>query len=346
MLASPSTEIRGRGSPLVDDGGHNGVTVREWTAEDVAGLVALAERAGVEGSEHVLQGQLQHQQLSRLEPEHHFFCRLLAEVDGRIVGTAFAQDQIFVPRDWLSGRVHVDREHRMRGIGSALASALDARLEQRRCAGLVGRIRAEDGDSRAWAERRGFTLAFDEVTCVVDPPAVPDEVVRASRPDVDRLTFFSLAEHGRSADLPRLYELVATLLGETPEIDGAPGPSPRAVECAFTHSLHLSPEATWVAACGDEWIGVTVSGGYGDGGLYTWLTGVRATWRGRGVARALKARAVSSARSRGIRRMVSEVAVTNAAMLALNRSLGARLQQPVSLMRRPRRQSDETKARR
>ena len=51
-------------------------------------------------------------------------------------------------------------------------------------------------------------------------------------------------------------------------------------------------------------------------------TGVASTYRGRGIARALKLRAIAWARQRGVRWFYTSSEIGNARMIAVNRRLG------------------------
>lgn len=316
-------------------GGDRQLRVRVWDVDDIPGFVALAERAGARVSARDLAAQFDRQEESWQQPDRHAFVRLGAELDGTLVGTALAHDHILVPRGWLVARVHVDPGCRRRGIGAALASALDAELQRFCPAGLEARVAEDNRDSITWAERRGFGLVLREVTCTLDLSQVAEAANPSPRPPPAGIQYFSLASAAATDHWPRLYRLVATLVADAPGLGGTSGPSVEAVECNFTRWAPAVPEATWVAADGDRWIGVTIAGRYGRDGLYVWFTGVDARWRGLGIAKVLKLRAVDASRSLGIRNMVSHVVTSNEAMLALNAALGAKVDDPVWVLRRP-----------
>lgn len=304
--------------------------VRPWRIDDIPGLVRLDERDGA--ADAVPPGRLLTEHAPAERDAGNVFVRLVAESGGEVVGTAVARDHPFGRRGWLDVRVLVDEAHRRRGIGTALANALDEHLGAYPPAGLVARVEASDRASRAWAERRGFAHTVQEVRCVLDPRRAP--VTPGITPNGVEL--FSLTDLD-AAGARRLAEMVARLLAETPETGAVPGPRAATAASAFEHWMPVAPDASWIAASGDRWIGVTIAGRQGDGGLYTWFTGVDPDWRGAGIASALKRWAVASARVAGIERMVSEVAMTNTAMLAVNQALGATLEKPVWIVHRRRR---------
>jgi GNAT superfamily N-acetyltransferase len=83
------------------------------------------------------------------------------------------------------------------------------------------------------------------------------------------------------------------------------------------------PEAYFVAVCGDEYVGKASF--YPDEGrsfLFTQLTGVKPQCRRKGIALALKVRAILYAKANGYATLQTENRADNVAMLALNERLG------------------------
>lgn len=310
----------------------DGLQVRPWCAGDVNGLIALAQRNGGQVSRRTFHRQLEHERLAVLNPELHTFRRLVAEIDGEIVGTALAHDDPFLPRGWLAARVQVSGTHRRRGVGAALARRLEIELPVPG-PGLEASIGIGDGRSRRWSEDRGFRFRAIEVTCALDLEAHPRLVARHALPEGIRL--FSMAEEPGSQSWVRLSRVVADLFAQLPWSGGACGAGADAIESGLTRLRPVVPEATWVAASADRWVGVTIvteHGGHDT--LYSWFTGVDRGVRGRGVATCLKLRSMEAARLLGTRRLVSQTQSTNAAMLEVNRRLGCILTEDAWLMER------------
>lgn len=305
------------------------VHIRPWRIDDVPGVVALTERAGGTNAAAALRDEAASGAAAGGRGGR-FSVRLVADREGQVVGTAVARDRPVGPEGWLDVQVHVETEHRRRGIGSALVAALDDDLRSHPPAGLAGRVDARDRRSRDWAARQGFVPVGQEVRCVLDPQRAP------GTPGLmpEGIDVFGLTDVD-SAGERRLTKLVARLLTDAPELATWPGPRPASGGSVLDHWRPLAPDATWIAASGDEWVGVTIASRHGDDGLYTWFTGVDRRWRGAGLASALKGWAVSCARAAGVRRMVSDVASANTAMLSVNQALGATLETPAWIVHRP-----------
>jgi len=83
------------------------------------------------------------------------------------------------------------------------------------------------------------------------------------------------------------------------------------------------PDALFIAVHGEEYVGMSVLwSSLANEDLYTGLTGVRRSYRGKGVAFALKLRAIDYARKRGCPVIKTWNDTTNRAMLGINERLG------------------------
>lgn len=83
------------------------------------------------------------------------------------------------------------------------------------------------------------------------------------------------------------------------------------------------PEGVFVAVAGDEVAGYAkLAFGEDTETVYHGLTAVRRAWRGRGVARALKATQIGYAKRRGYRKLQTENEERNAPIRALNQRFG------------------------
>ena len=94
------------------------------------------------------------------------------------------------------------------------------------------------------------------------------------------------------------------------------------VQTRFQHP-DLLPDGYLVALDGDECVGLTkLWRSQANDDLYTGLTGVRRTHRRRGIALALKLRAIRFAQERGSSEIKTWNEVANEGMLAINVRLG------------------------
>ena len=257
-------------------------------------------------------------------PEVHSFKRqlldhadLLAREDGALLGSGFAAlFHGFPERPTVF--VTVPPSRRRRGAGSALYAALSDWARERGLETLLAVVADNDPESLAFAERRGFTEERREkgvsldLTAIepprVDPPAGVEIVTWAERPELVR----------------GLYEVSVEA---SPDVPGYEDEEHEPFEAWLVHDMQGPgdrPEATFVAVAGDEVVGyakfslntIDTTSAYHD------LTAVRRAWRGRGVARALKATQIAWAKANGYEELRTGNDERNIAMRRLNAELG------------------------
>jgi GNAT superfamily N-acetyltransferase len=181
----------------------------------------------------------------------------------------------------------------------------------------------------SWAARRGYTeiarelrLALDLESAAVptaEPPAGVELTTLAERPEL----------------LRGVYDLA---LEAEPDVPGA-----EAIELPPFEDWQRSefgwalkhPEAVFVATTPEEVVG-SATLDLRDGGLAAhYSTSVRRAWRGRGLARALKAAQIAWATEAGYVRLETRNDSRNTPILRLNESLGYTERQSVLTIRGP-----------
>ena len=232
---------------------------------------------------------------------------LLAVEDGDVVGSGIADRSETAGAGFVAPRVLP--EHRRIGVGSALLRAL-----AEHCTGLgLPRVvtSIDDEGSLAFAERFGFVEVDREVEqarAVGDEPAPTDlpagvEVVEASRrPDLWAACFETFGK-----------EVLADFAVYTPlEISAE----------QWNTSWYGDP--MFLALHDDEVIGCAGLNRDTDRPerAENALTGVRRTWRGRGIASHLKRRTLHWAALNGLDEIYTWTQAGNSSMLRLNEHLG------------------------
>ncbi len=229
---------------------------------------------------------------------------------------------------WMA--VHPD--HTGRGIGTALFDHMLADLAPLGPRSLRTYVKESMAQTARWCEHRGFRelmrgwesrldlAAFDRATFAEywGPPAgielasLADEMTR--NPEAIR----------------QMYELDAAVAPDMPRIDPHTRMDFAMYEKWVLHSPGSEPRATFLAKDGDALVGMTQlsGGGAEEGVMYTGLTGVRREYRGRGVAFALKLRAIAWAQEHGYREVRTWNSTLNAPMLGINVKLGFAKQPP------------------
>jgi GNAT superfamily N-acetyltransferase len=266
----------------------------------------------------------------RLPDRLHWPC--VAVDGGGIAGYGYVEELGVAARPGrLRIRVLVDPQQRRRGLGRRLYDRLQARATAAGADELVTEVRADDAAAVRFVDRLGFTryharlesrLRLDEV----DPASVARGIdAHADAWFARGVRVATYRQLQWSADAARrLYDLDAALWADVPF--GLAGTVPGfeqylALELADPGFL---PPATFVALDGDRWIGLAALM-EGPECLLNSMTGVARDWRRRGLARWLKLHTIRWALEREAHEIRSFNDAGNAAMLALNASLGFRV---------------------
>jgi mycothiol synthase len=240
----------------------------------------------------------------------------LGYLDGGAAGVAVGRPSSIPGSAY--GAVRVRPGLRKRGVGSALLAQVVEYARELPATEIWGRMRADDTDSIAFAERRGFKEVGRERDVVLDltkarpavaePPAGISLASFAERPDLIPAVFD--VDNEVTVDVPghRPHEAMTYDRWAHENLEG-PG--------AF-------PEACFVALAGDEVVGYTSLRRYGaeSAEAENRLTAVRREWRRRGIATALKRAQIEAARAAGIERIFTSNDETNVGMRGVNARLG------------------------
>jgi GNAT superfamily N-acetyltransferase len=214
--------------------------------------------------------------------------------------------------------VRVVGDARERGVGSALLHELSSWARGLGYTELMGPVKEVDHDSQAWASRRGFvevgrnSMLVLDLTAIeapaVEPPSGIEIVSWAERPG---------AEAG-------MYQVACEAYPDIPgeeDTEMAPFEEWLAMDLQGASD---SPEATFVAVADDEVVAyakLALSLARPNVAMHD-ITGVRRAWRGRGIARALKAAEIAWAKERGYERLETQNEERNEPIRRLNERYG------------------------
>lgn len=226
-----------------------------------------------------------------------------------------------------SVEVRVDPDHARRGIGTRLYERLQSRLTPLGATRLTGWVRADAAEGRRFAAR----CRFRETGQVIQeyrlhiPDADPDAYAGVEERLRDAgVRIASLAELGSGEGFLRALQRLWADSGKDP-------PDPEGLEQSFpswrrevVEGIGLSPETHWVALEGEQPVGMTFLKRLSEDAAENDYTGVAATHRGRGIAPALKLRAVAWARENGVCWFHTSSEVGNTPMVRINSRLGYR----------------------
>ncbi len=243
---------------------------------------------------------------------------LLASVDGRDVGTAIGVGGWHSPEGVARAEIRVVAAARGRGVGSALLADLSAWARPLGYRELTAPVKEDDPASLAWAERRGFVEVGRNSLLVLDLTAI--EAPRVEPPDgVEIVTWAERPGTERA-----MYEVAREAYPDVPGEDDA-------VVAPFEEWLSMDmqgagdrPEATFLALAGDEVVAyakLALSRARPEVAMHD-MTGVRRAWRGRGIARALKAAEIAWAKESGYERLETQNEERNEPIRRLNERFG------------------------
>ena len=242
----------------------------------------------------------------------------LLATDGRDVGTAIGIGGWHSPEGVARGEVAVIPGARGAGVGTRLLASLSAWAHRAGHVELMGSVKENDDASLGWANHRGFVevgrnslLALDLTT--IDPPAVEPP---------NGIEIMSWAERPDAA--AGMYEVACEAYPDVPgEEDAEVAP--------FEEWLAMDlqgagdrPEATFVALAGDEVVAyakLSLSLARLTVAMHD-MTGVKRTWRGRGIAGALKSAEIAWAKQNGYERLETQNEERNEPIRRLNQRHG------------------------
>lgn len=252
------------------------------------------------------------------------FHRLLATTGGRVGAVSDAGNSQSRPPHMFRLFIAVHTEFRRCGIGTDLEHRQREFARTHGGSELTAVIRDTDTGSRAFLQGRGYREAYRRFEMELDVSAFDWSRFAGRRTRLGDLRLLTLEELGGSEEnIRKMYELSMLLIQDVPYPDGPPRFSFEEFSKYFA-APGFRPEALFVLADGDAWVGT--SGLLTPDGrpAYTYFTGVRREYRGRGLATALKLATIEYARDHGIAAMRTNNDTVNYPMVAVNEKLGYR----------------------
>ena len=254
----------------------------------------------------------------------------LAFDNGELVGSAFTAVRPERP-SIAFGVVTVLPGHRRRGAGSALYDAVSRWAAARNLHEIDSFVDEDDRESVAFAEKRGFRTIERYERLVLDLTTAPEHA--DAPPDGIEIVRWD----GSDSSGAGIYEVALEAYRDEPGgADSAIEPFEDWLEHDIRR-LERSGGATFVAVAADEIVGyaqLNVTAARPGVAAHAY-TAVKRSWRGRGVAGALKRAEIGWARERGLRQLVTQNEERNAPMLRLNEQLGYRPESSRLFMRGP-----------
>ena len=256
--------------------------------------------------------------------------RVIAELDGRPAGLARAAVN---PQARARGGVYafvgVDAEFTGRGIGTSLYRAVSGWAAGVGASALISQLIETEERGLSWAARRGFVeLARDQRLAlelklapvpIPKPPAGIEVTTLAERPELLRGVYDVLLE--AEPDVPGSEEIELPPFEEWRESE--------------FYWATKNPEAVFIATSPTEVVGLASLDLRAEGLAVHVGTGVKRAWRGRGLARALKATQIAWAKEAGYDLLETSNDLRNTPILRLNESFGYTERPSVLTLRGP-----------
>ncbi|RRR70012.1 MAG: N-acetyltransferase [Candidatus Viridilinea halotolerans] len=304
-----------------------GLVIRkfDYSDTDYANFVAVGNRIYPEYPDTVAE----YRHFDQALPAHLKRCRWLAEHNGQVVGYAsYGQFEDMYHPQLFHISVAVLPEAQSQGIGTALYQTVCTTLKPFDPLRLRARTRADYATGLRFVQRLGYREDMREWESRLEiaqfdpiPYAGHEERVVASGIRIATLAELIQEDPNHRR---KLYELDLELALDVPH----PEPQTTFSYETFVHNVfaapNLIPEGYFVALDGETYAGISAlwrSQAETDC-FYTGLTGVRRAYRRRGIALALKLRALAYAQRQGVRIVKTWNESNNRPMLSINEQLG------------------------
>lgn len=269
-----------------------------------------------------------------LMPEKQRMSLWFAIEGGEMVGVARLYRLIgaFHPQKWF-GELGILPEYRGKGIGTRFYAHLIAYLATEDAIEVRCRARDDDTYSIGFLERRGFYETKRDFESVLDLSLLSDEVLDA----FDNSSFD--IRTAKEADCERFRHQWHELFGEArKDIPRDDVPTPLTFD-EFAEIFFADEEFLWDVSmfafdC-DKMIGFTLIYELDNRGVLSQaVTAVDRDYRGRGLAKALKSRAMRRAKAKGVKEVHCDNDTRNTPMIAINERLGYKSKPGMIAMRK------------
>ena len=226
--------------------------------------------------------------------------------------------------------VRVAPDDRGKGVGGGLLDRLEAHAREQGAPRLTAAVREDEPDGVTFAARRGYVETNRRYDAYLDVQSFDagrfDDVAAIERRAGVRIVTYGELERERSSDRDALqrevYELGALTGSDIPRPEPMHMPPYEAIRDVFFGPDVLDRASTVVALRDGRMVAATLTAMRSPGVAYTNMTGTLRAERGKGLATALKLRAIAELKKGGARLFGTTNDEQNAAMRGINARLG------------------------
>ena len=229
--------------------------------------------------------------------------------------------------------VRVAPEWRRKGIASALLEALTEHARAQGATKLVASVRGDEPEGLEFARVMGFEeyhRRFDSYIKVdqFDPSTFGDPDEAAAKVGVQLVPYDELArEHGGTPEALEafqraLYDVVCEASQDIPSAEPVHNPPFEAIRGMYFGEKSFDHPSSIIALRDGKPVGSTITTVNDVGVAYTVHTGMLRAERGKGIATALKLRALRALREKGVTLYGTTNDEANAPMRGINKRLG------------------------
>ena len=257
---------------------------------------------------------------------------VLLAPDGSVAGSGNIQAGFF-PRPDGSQHIGIGvaREHRNKGIGSAMLDAFEAEAGRRKIPRILAGVSASKPFALTWATKHGYReigrriMSYRELDSF-EPAQWTDALDRVARQSIRIRTVEEVLGERDDAGKERLWHEIWEAEGPMWEDIPFSSPTPHwpfgRFEKMVTKNPQLLRDLSLLAYDGDRIVGLTTTGDREGKDGWTYMTGVARDARGKGIAMALKVDVLARAKAKGRRAMCTVNDEPNKAMRGVNIKLG------------------------
>ncbi|NJN19789.1 MAG: GNAT family N-acetyltransferase [Oscillochloris sp.] len=300
------------------------VLIRQYTDSDLPAMIDVRNSCYPDNPDHV--EEWRHWIGSM--PDHCVFNILVAEQDEQIIGAGyyFHTPGMFHPRKLLMNII-VRPEQRKRGIGNQLFDRMRAAWAEIDPITLRCDAREDMTASLRFAQKHGFIeemRSWESYLEVQNFDPTPF-LAKAQQAEAGGFEFATLGEMlERDPEFKRKYHAALNeMLADVPRPDTFTPRSFEEWEPVYFSDKSLMPAAHFVALHNGEIAAVSqLWKAPLPEKLYTGLTATRRAYRRKGLALALKLRAIGFAKAHGVKEVSTGNESNNRGMLSINEALG------------------------